>query len=319
MRLHVTACALLLTAASAAAQTYPVRPVRIVVPFAAGGGTDLVARTLSQRLAEPFGQTFVVENRGGAGGVIGADVVAKSPPDGYTLVLGSPGALTINPNLTAKMPYDSLRDFAPVSLATVSPFVLTVHPVLPVKNLKEFIAFAKAQPGRLNYGTSGTGSVAHLATEYFKSLAKVDLVHVPYKGSSLALTDTLAGQLQVLFDNLPVAQPHFRSGKLRLMGVSALQRSALIPDAPTIDEAGLPGFEVITAFGLLAPARTPVDIVNRLSQACQRILQSTEIKQRLASQGFEAVGSTPQQYEAQIRAELAKYARIVKSAGIKVD
>ncbi len=301
------------------AQTYPVKPVRLIVPFAAGGGTDLVARTLAQRLTESLGHTFVVENRGGAGGVIGAEVVAKSAPDGYTLMMGSPGPLTINPNMNAKMPYDSLRDFAPVSLATISPFVLTVHPSLPVKNLKDFIAFARTQPGRLNYGTSGNGSVAHLSTEYLKVLAKIDLVHVPYKGSSLALTDTLAGQLQVLFDNLPVVQPHVRTGRLRLMGVGTQQRSALISGAPTIAESGLPGFEASTAFGLLAPARTPAEIVNRLSQESQRIVQSAEVKDRLAAQGLEAVGSTPQQYDAHIRAELAKYARIVKSAGIKIE
>jgi tripartite-type tricarboxylate transporter receptor subunit TctC len=301
------------------AQNYPIKAVRIVVPFAPGGGTDLVARTLAPRLNEALGQPFVVENRGGAGGVIGADMVAKSAPDGYTLVMGTPGSMTINPNLTAKMPYDTLRDFAPISLATISPFVLTVHPSLPVKNLKEFIAFAKTQPSRLNYGTSGNGSVAHLSTEYLKVLAKIDLVHVPYKGSSLALTDTLAGQLQVLFDNLPVVQPHIKTGKLRLMGVGTQQRSALIPSAPTIAESGVPGFEASTAFGVMAPANTPAAVVNRLSQEIVRILQTPEIKERLATQGLEAVGSTPLQYDAHLRAELAKYARIVKSAGIKVE
>jgi len=304
---------------AALAQNYPAKPVRLIVPFAPGGGTDLVGRTIAQKLTEALGQTFVVENRGGAGGVIGADMAAKSAPDGYTLVMGTPGSMTINPNLTAKMPYDTLRDFAPISLATISPFVLTVHPSLPVKNLKEFIALARAQPGKLNYGTSGNGSVAHLSTEYLKSLAKIDLVHVPYKGSALALTDTLAGQLQVLFDNLPVVQPHVRSGKLRLMGVGTQQRSALIPNAPTIAEAGVPGYEASTAFGVMAPARTPPEIINRLSQEIQRILQTPEIRERLATQGLEAVGSTPQQYDKHLRDELAKYARIVKSAGIKVE
>ncbi len=311
--------ALLCVATVAGAQSYPHKAVRIIVPFAAGGGTDLVARTLAPRLTESLSQPFVVENRGGAGGVIGAEMVARSAPDGYTLVMGTPGSMTINPNLTAKLPYDPLRDFAPISLATISPFVLTVHPSLPVKNLKEFIAFAKTQPGRLNYGTSGNGSVSHLSTEYLKVLTGIDLVHVPYKGSSLALTDTLAGQLQVLFDNLPVVQPHLKSGKLRLMGVGTQQRSALIPQASTIAESGVPGFEASTAFGVLAPANTPAAVVNRLSQEIVRILQTPEIKARLASQGLEAVGSTPQQYDAHLRAELAKYARIVKSAGIKVE
>jgi len=329
MKIRLTLCALPLlclshggwtqTASTGSGQAYPVKAVRLIVPFAAGGGTDLVARTLAQRLTASLGHTFVVENRGGAGGVIGADMVAKAPADGYTLVMGTPGSMTINPNLTAKMPYDTLRDFAPISLATISPFVLTVHPSLPVKNLKEFIAFAKARPGRLNYGTSGNGSVAHLSTEYLKSLARIDLVHVPYKGSSLALTDTLAGQLQVLFDNLPVVQPHIRTGKLRLMGVGTQQRSALIPQAPTIAESGVPGFEASTAFGVLAPANTPPAVVNRLSQEIIRILQNAEVKDRLATQGLEAVGSTPQQYEVHLRAELAKYARIVKSAGIRIE
>jgi tripartite-type tricarboxylate transporter receptor subunit TctC len=303
----------------AGAQNYPVKAVRLVVPFAPGGGTDLVARTLAQRLTESLGQTFIVENRGGAGGVIGADLVAKSTADGYTLVMGTPGSMTINPNLTAKMPYDTLRDFAPISLATISPFVLTVHPSLPARNLREFIALAKAQPGRLNYGSGGNGSVAHLSTEHLKSLARIDLVHVPYKGSSLALTDTLAGQLQVFFDNLPVVLPHVKSGKLRLMGVGTQQRSALMPGAPTIAESGVPGYEASTAFGVLAPANTPPAVINRLSQEMVRILQNPEIKDRLAAQGLEAVGSTPQQYDAHLRAELAKYARIVKSAGIKVE
>jgi tripartite-type tricarboxylate transporter receptor subunit TctC len=318
----VLACAGTLTSGFSGltfAQAYPTKPVRLIVPFAAGGGTDLVGRTLAQRLTEALGQTVVVENRGGAGGVIGADAVAKSAPDGYTLVLGSPGPLTINPNLQAKMPYDTLRDFSPISLATISPFVLTVHPSLPVRNLKEFIAFAKAQPGRLNYGSGGNGSVAHLSTEYLKSLARIDLVHVPYKGSSLALTDTLAGQLQVFFDNLPVVLPHVKSGKLRLMGVGTQQRSTLIAGAPTIAESGVPGYEASTAFGILGPANLPAAVVNRLSQEIVRILQSAEIKDRLAMQGLEAVGSTPQQYHAHLRAELEKYARIVKTAGIKVE
>jgi len=309
----------LLISMGAFAQTYPAKTVRLVVPFAPGGGTDLVGRTIATGLTASLGQTFVVENRGGAGGVIGADLVAKSPADGYTLVLGSPGSLTINPNLNPKMPYDTLRDFAPISLATMSPFLLAVHPSLPVKNVKELIAFARAHPGRLNYGSGGTGSVSHLSTEYFKALTQTDLVHVPYKGSSLSLTDTIAGHLQVMLDNLPVIQPHTRSGKLRLLGVGSTTRSALIPQAATIAEAGVPGFEATTAFGVLAPARTPLEIVNRLSQEIQRILQSAEIKERLAHQGLEAVGSTPQQYDAHIRAELAKYARIVKSAGIKLE
>lgn len=321
MRCRWGACGglVLALAGPAIAQNYPVKPVRLIIPFAAGGGTDLVGRTIATGLTASWGQTFVVENRGGAGGVVGAELVAKSPPDGYTLVLGSPGPLTINPNLNQKMPYDTLRDFAPISLATLSPFILAVHPSLPVKNVRELIAFARANPGKLNYGTGGNGSVSHLSTEYFKALTQTDLVHVPYKGSSLSVIDTIAGNLQVMLDNLPVIQPHTRSGKLRLLGVGTQQRSALIPQALTIAEAGVPGFEASTAFGVLAPARTPAEIVNRLSQETQRILQSAETKERLAAQGLEAIGSTPQRYDAHMRAELAKYARIVKSAGIKIE
>jgi tripartite-type tricarboxylate transporter receptor subunit TctC len=307
------------TASPVSGQSYPSKAVRLIVPFAAGGGTDLVARMLAQRLTETLGQVFLVENRGGAGGVIGADVVAKSPPDGYTLVMGTPGSMTINPNLTAKMPYDTLRDFAPVSLVTISPFVLTVHPSLPVKNLKEFIAFAKAQSGRLNYGTAGNGSVSHLSTEHLKSLAKISLVHVPYKGSNLALSDALSGQVQVLFDNLPAVLPHIKSDRLRLLGVGTLKRSTLIPQAPTIDESGVRDFEASTAFGVLAPASTSPTLVNHLSEKIVRIMQSPGSKEWLASQGLESVGSTPRQYETHLRAELAKYARIVKTAGIKVE
>ena len=320
MKIRLTLGVLTLCAAHAAyAQNYPVKSVRFVVPFAPGGGTDLIARTLAQNLTAALGQTFVVDNRGGAGGVIGADMVAKAPADGYTLLMGTPGPMTINPSLMAKLPYDTLRDFTPVSLATISPFTLTVHPALPVKNLREFIAFAKARPGQLNFGSSGNGSVAHLSTEYLNAMAQINLVHVPYKGSSLAMTDALAGQLQVMFDNLPVVLPQIKAGKLRLMGVGTLQRSTLIPSAPTIAEAGVPGFEASTAFGVLVPAHTPPAIVNRLNQEIVRILQTAEVKDRLAVQGLEAVGNTPQQYEAHLRAELAKYARIVKLAGIKAQ
>lgn len=317
--LKIAFTVLLLCAAAAGAQNYPAKPLRLIVPFAPGGGTDLVGRTIATGLTASLGQNVIVENRGGAGGVVGAELAAKSPADGYTLVLGSPGPLTINPNLNSKMPYDTLRDFAPISLATISPFILVVHPSLPVKTVKELVAFARARPGKLNYGTGGNGSVSHLSTEYFKALTQTDLVHVPYKGSSLSLIDTIAGNLQVMLDNLPVIQPQVRSGKLRLLGVSSLQRSALIPHAPTIAESGVPGFEIITAFGVLAPARTPMDIVNRLSHDIQGIVQSAPIRERLAAQGLEAVGSTPRDYDAQIRAELTKYARIVKSARIKLE
>jgi tripartite-type tricarboxylate transporter receptor subunit TctC len=310
---------LILQAPFVKAQNYPTKSVRFVVPFSPGGGTDLIARTLAQHLSETFGQTFVVDNHAGAGGVIGADIVAKAPADGYTLLMATPGAMTINMVLMPKMPYQTLRDFAPVSLSTVSPFILTIHPSLPVRDLKAFIAFAKQRPGQLNYGSAGKGSVAHLSTEYLKYMAHIDLEHIPYKGSSLVMTDMLAGQLQVMFDNLPVVLPQIKAGKLRLIGVGTLKRSTLIPEAPTIAESGLSGFESITAFGVVAPARTPEAIVNRLSQQVGKILQNPEVKQKLATQGFEAVGSSADQYRDFLRDEIEKYTRIVKVAKIKIE
>ncbi len=298
---------------------YPVKPVRFIVPFAAGGGTDILARLLGQRLTEAMGQTFVVDNRGGAGGVIGAELAAKSPADGYTIVLGSPGPLAINPNLLPRMPYDSLRDFAPISLATISAFTLVVHPSLPVRSVKDLVALAKSKPGQLNYGSGGNGSVAHFSGEQFKALAGVNLVHVPYKGSNPSLIDLVAGQLQLTIENMPVTLPHVRSGKLRMLAVGTKARSAFMPEVPTIAEAGVPGYESSTAFGVLAPAKTPGAIVTRLNAEIAKVLRSAEAKERLTGIGMEPVGSTPEEYAAHLKEELAKYGRIVKTAGIKAD
>lgn len=298
---------------------YPSKPIRFIVPFAAGGGTDILARLLGQRLTETMGQTFVVDNRGGAGGVIGAELAAKSPADGYTIVLGSPGPLAINPNLLPRMPYDSLRDFAPISLATISAFTLVVHPSLPVRSVKELVALAKSKPGQLNYGSGGNGSVAHFSGEQFKALAGVNLVHVPYKGSNPSLIDLVAGQLQLTIENMPVTLPHVRSGRLRMLAVGTKARSAFMPEVPTIAEAGVPGYESSTAFGVLAPAKTPGAIVTRLNAEIAKVLRSAEAKERLTGIGMEPVGSTPEEYAAHLKEELAKYGRIVKTAGIKPD
>ena len=300
-------------------QSYPTKPVRLIVPFAPGGGTDILGRMLCQRLTEALGQPFIVENRGGAGGIIGAEVAAKSPADGYTLVLGSPGPLTINPALLPRMSYDSLRDFAPITLATISAFTLVVHPSLPARSVKELVALAKAKPGQLNYGSGGNGSVAHFSVEQFKSLAGVNVVHVPYKGSAPSLTDLVAGQLQLTIENMPVTLPHVRSGRLRLLAVGTATRSAFTPEVPTISEAGVPGYESSTAFGVLAPAKTPAAVTGALNAELVKALRSPDIKDKLAGLGMEAVGSTPEQYTAHIREELTKYARIVKAAGIKPD
>ena len=309
-----------ITASTVGAQTYPTKPLRFIVPFAPGGGTDITGRLIALKLSEALGKPVVVDNRGGAGGVIGADLVAKAVPDGYTLLLGSPGPLTINPNLQAKMPYDTLRDFAPVSLTTISPFMLTVHPSVNATNVKELIALVKAKPDALNYGSGGNGSVAHLSTELFKAIAGIQLTHVPYKGSSQSLVDVLSGRLQIMFDNLPIVLPSVRAGKLRALAVGTVKRSALVPEFPTMVEAGVPGFESSTAFGVLVPAKTPRAIVNRLSAEISRSLQGAgDARDSLLARGFEPVGSTPEEYAAHLRAELGRIARVVKLANIRIE
>ena len=308
-----------LLASSAMAQQYPTKPVRLVVPFAPGGGTDLVARAIAQRVTETLGQAVIVDNRAGAGGVIGAEYVAKASPDGYTLLMGTPGAMTINPNLRVKTPYDIAKDFAPVSLATISPFVLSVHPSVPAKSVKELIAIARSRPGQLNYGSAGQGSVAHLATEQFKSLTKVDVVHVPYKGSNPAVTSFIGGQLELMFENQPTILPHIQSGRVRGLAVGTVVRSELLPQLPTMREAGVADYEASTAFGVLAPARTPDAIVARLHREIAGALKSAEMKGSLAKQGLEAVGSTPEQYASHLREESARYARLIKLVGLKPE
>jgi len=305
-------------AGGAAAQPYPSKPVRFIVPFAPGGGTDILARLLSQNLMETLGQPVIVDNRPGAGGVIGADIAAKSPADGYTIVLGSPGPLTINPNLQ-RVPYDAPRDFAPITLATLSPFVLVVHPSTPAGSVKELIALARSKPGQLNYGSAGTGSVSHFSSEQFKSLAGINITQIPYKGAGPAITDLLAGRLNFMFENLPTIIPHVRAGKIKLLAVGTRTRSKIVPEYPTVAEAGVPGYESSTAFGVLAPARTPAPIIARLNRDLANFLQSAGTREKMAAQGVEAVGGTPQEYAAYLKEELAKYGRIVKAAGIKAD
>ncbi|MFN7087251.1 MAG: Bug family tripartite tricarboxylate transporter substrate binding protein [Burkholderiales bacterium] len=303
----------------AMAQTYPAKPIRFIVPFAPGGSTDFVARLLAQRLPEALGQAVVVDNRGGAGGVIGAELAARAPADGYTIVLGSPGPLTINPNLLARMPYDTLRDFSPITLATISPFILVLHPSVPARSVQQLVALAKAKPGQLNYGSAGNGAVGHFSAEQFKALAGVNLVHVPYKGAGPAVTDLVGGHLDLMFENLPTVLPHIRAGKLRALAVGTRQRSALVPEYPTISEAGVPGYESSTAFGVLAPAKTPPAVIGRLNREIVKILNSPEIRERLSAQGLEAIGSTPERYAAHLKEELAQYGRIVTAAGIRLD
>ena len=302
----------------ATAQTFPVKPIRFVVPFAPGGGTDLLARAIGQRLTDVLGQPVVVDNRAGAGGVIGADLVAKAAPDGYTIVLGSPGPLTINPNLRPSIPY-RLKDFAPITLATISPFVLVVNPALGVASVKELIALAKAKPGALNFGSGGNGSVAHLSGEQFKALAGVQITHVPYKGSNPSIIDLIGGQLQLVIDNLPVLVLHVRSGRLKALALGTRKRSVLLPEVPTMIEAGVPGYQASTAFGVLAPAGTPRAIMARLNREIVTILRAPDLIERFAGLGLEAVGSTPEEYAEHLRAELAQYSKLIKSIGLKLE
>ena len=313
------AATLSVTGGVATAQAYPSKPIRFIVPFAPGGSTDLLARFLAQQLTVPLGQTVVVDNRAGAGGVVGAEIAARAPADGYTIVLGSAGPLTINPNVRDKIPYDSLRDFEPITLATVSPFTLVVHPGSPAKNVKELIALARAKPGELNFGSAGNGSVGHFSTEQFMALTGTKLVHVPYKGAGPAVTDLLGGRLNLMFENLPTIQPHVRSGKLRMLAVGTKQRSALAPEFPTIAEEGVPGYDSATVFGVLAPAKTPAAVITRLNREMVAILKSADGKTALAARGLEAVGSTPQEYRAQIKDEYTRYGRIAKAVGIRLD
>lgn len=301
------------------AQAFPTKPIRFVVPFAPGGGTDFLARLIAPRLSDSLGQSVIVDNRPGAGGVIGAELVAKAPADGYTILLGSPGSMSISPHLLSKIPYDSLRDFKPIVLATVSPFALTANPAVPANSVKDLIALAKVKPGTLNFGTAGSGATGHIAGEQFKLLAGVNIVHVPFKGSAYATTAVISGEIQLTFENLPVALPHARSGKLKILGIGSVERSPLAPEFPTIREAGVPGYEAVTAFGVLAPGKTPPIVAQTLNQGIAKIMRNPEVRDVLASRGMQSVGSTPGQYAQFLRREFDKYGEIIRKAGIKLE
>jgi tripartite-type tricarboxylate transporter receptor subunit TctC len=307
------------TAPRAAADVYPSRPIRFVVAFPPGGGTDIIARTVAQKLAERIAQQVVVDNRPGAGGNIGTDIVAKSAPDGYTLLMGSAGPLAINASLFKTLPFDPIRDLAPVTLAASTPNVLVVHPSLKVSTVNELIELAKAEPGQINFASSGFGTPAQLAGELFNSMAHVRLVHVPYKGASPALADLLGGQVQVMFSTMPPALPHVKDGKLRALAVTSLKRSPAAPDLPTLDESALPGFEASTWHGVVLPAGAPSEIIARLNREIVAILHLPEVVERLSSQGAEALGSTPEEFAAYIRSETAKWARVVRESGAKAE
>jgi tripartite-type tricarboxylate transporter receptor subunit TctC len=308
-----------LAARAEAADTYPSKPIRFVVAFPPGGGTDLVARTIAPRLAERLAQQVVVDNRPGAGGNLGTEIVAKSAPDGYTMLMGSVGPLAINASLFARLPFDPLKDLAPVTLAASTPNILVVHPSLPVASVHELIALAKARPGAINFASSGQGTPAQLAGELFNSMAGVKMVHVPYKGAAPALADLLGGQVQVMFSTMPPALPHVSAGRLRALAVASLKRSPAAPGLPTIDEAALPGFEATTWHGVMVPAATPSAVVARLHGDIVAVLRMPDVAERLSSQGAEAIGSTPQEFASYIKTETAKWAKVIRESGAKAE
>ena len=311
--------AILAPHAARAADAYPAKPVRFVVAFPPGGGTDIIARSIAQKLAERIAQQVVVDNRPGAGGNIGTDIVAKSAPDGYTMLMGSAGPLAINASLFGKMPFDPIKDLAPVTLAASTPNLLVVHPSLRVASVKELIALAKARPGEINFASSGHGTPAHLAGELFDSMAGVKMVHVPYKGAAPALADLLGGQVQLMFSTMPPALPHVKDGKLRALAVTSAKRSPAAPDLPTLDEIALPGFEANTWHGVVVPAGTPRAIIARLNREIVAILHLPDVVERFSSQGAEALGSTPEEFAAYIRSETLKWAKVVRDSGAKAE
>jgi tripartite-type tricarboxylate transporter receptor subunit TctC len=314
----VLVSALAVFALSALAQPYPNKPVRIIVAFPAGGGTDIVARTISPKLSEALGQQVVIDNRGGASGLVGTELAARAAPDGYTLFMGTLGNLSVNPLLFPKAPFDVARDFAPLTQAVAVTFMLYVHPSLPVKNVKELVALAKSRAGSVNYASSGSGGAPHLAAELFNSLAAVKMVHVPYKGSGPSFVDVLGGQVPLTFDILTQGMQYVKGGRLRSIATLGPARTPVLPEVPTVGET-LKGYEVVNWFGMVAPAATPRDIINRLHGEIAKILRLPDIKERLISQGTDPVGSTPDEFGAFMKAETAKWARVVREANIRAD
>ncbi len=306
------------SAGAPGAASYPIKPLRIVVPLTAGGPTDTLARIIGQQLTEKLGQPVIIENRPGAGGNIGAEMVAKAAPDGYTLFMGTSGPLSINQSLYSKLPFDPARDFAPVVLVASAPFVVAINPSLPAKSVKDLIALAKSKPGELNFGAV-SGSAAHLATELFKSMAGIDMVHVAYKGAAPATNDLVAGVLQLSFASTPGVMPNVKAGKLTALAVTSSKRLTQLPDIPTLAESGLAGYEASVWYGIVAPAKTPRAIIVRLNTEINKILQDPDTRQKLLTNDFEPAGSTPEQFGAYIKAEAAKWGKVVKSSGAKSD
>lgn len=301
------------------AQGWPAKPIRFISPFAPGGGVDITARVIAQKLTDALGQQVLVENRAGAGGMIGVDLGAKAPADGYTMVLGTIGPIAINPSLYTKMPYDPVKDLLPVTLAADPLNVLVVHPSLPVRSVKDLVALAKARPNELNYGSSGPGAIDHLAGELFNILTGARMVNVPYKGGAPAMLDLLAGNVQLIFSSVSTAIGHIKSGRIRALGMTSMKRFVLLPELPTIAEAGVPDFAVNNWYGVFVPAGTSKEIVRRLNTEIVKILNLPDVKQRLLEFGIEATPSTPEHFAAYIQSEMKKWAKVVKDANVKIE
>jgi tripartite-type tricarboxylate transporter receptor subunit TctC len=311
-------CAALPAAHAAQPDAYPVKPIRLIIPFAPGGGTDLTGRAIAQKLTESLGQTVVADNRAGANGTIGADIAAKAPPDGYTISMIS-SSHSVNPSLMKHVPYDLVNDLAPITQATSQPYALVLNPAVPAKSVKELIALAKAKPGTINYGSSGTGGLSHLSGALFASLAGIDINHVPYKGGAPALTDVISGQIQMLYSTILQAHAHLASGRLRPLAVTTAKRSRAMPELPTMAEAGVKGYEVAGWYGVVAPAKTPRAIIVKLNGEIVRALKLPDVGERMAADGSEPVGSTPEQFGAHIRSEVAKWRELIRKTGIRAD
>ncbi len=307
-----------LMGAAHAAERYPTKPVRMLVGYPPGGPTDLAARLAAQHLSEAFGQQVIVDNRPGAGGTLSATLLAQSNPDGYTLALGSNGEMAISPNLRPNLKYDPLKDIVTVSRIGASQLVLIVHPSVPAKSVKELLALAKAKPGAINFASSGTGSTAHLCAELFKSMAAIDIVHVPYKGAGPAMVDLMGGQVQMLITGYSAAVPHVKAGKLRALGVTGASRLSSAPDLPTIGES-VPGYDVTSWYGIVAPRGTPVPIVDRVYREIAAMVRKPDVAERLAALGIDPEGNTPREFAAQLKSDIAKWGKVIKAAGVKVE
>lgn len=301
------------------AAEWPDKPIRVILSVPAGATPDVTARLVFPGLSQQLGVSLVADNRAGGGGVIGAEIAAKSAPDGYTLFISSPGALTILPHMRKNIPYDTIRDFAPISLISIGPFVLMTHPSVPAKSIKELIALAKAQPGKLNYASAGNGVANHLAGELFKQMAGVDIVHVPYKGAPQAVTDVLAGHMNMMFNSVAPIVGFIKTGKVKVLGIASLQRSPQLPDVPTIHESGVPGFEAVNWFGMFAPAKTPRKIVNRVNSALVQTIKTPDMQAQFIKLGADPVGSSVEEFTAFVKRDMEKYEKVVRISGAKVD